>query len=169
VQHKFRCVNLINESWMAWTRVWITPTHLVEPCLVYTRTSNTPYQEWFTYAYSCKEWELYYAKPKLELSPHIERYAINLTYVTSPGLDHIFIWLGPAPPMPSSLSGRSSCPHLRGNSSSLGTDVTTPSTLGIVTLVLDEEEFPHKCGQEDHALKEAWKGQGPTEIKCDLA
>jgi hypothetical protein len=35
-----------------------------------------------------------------------------------PGLDHIFIQLGPASPMPPS------CPHLCGNSSSLETNVT---------------------------------------------
>jgi hypothetical protein len=33
----------------------------------------------------------------------------------------------------------------------------------IVTLVPNEEEFPHMCGQEDHASKKTWEGLGPTE------
>ena len=33
----------------------------------------------------------------------------------------------------------------------------------IVSLVLDEEEFPHRCGQEDRLVKEAWEGRGPAE------
>jgi hypothetical protein len=41
----------------------------------------------------------------------------------NPGLDHIFIQQGPAPPMPPLLPGlpHASCPHMRGNSSSSGT------------------------------------------------
>ena len=40
------------------------------------------------------------------------------------GLDHIFIRMGPAPPLPRLLH----CPvHVRGNSSPLGTNVTIPS------------------------------------------
>ena len=30
---------------------------------------------------------------------------------------------------------------------------------GVVTLVSNEEEFPHKCGQEDQTMKEAWEGR----------
>jgi hypothetical protein len=33
-------------------------------------------------------------------------------------------------------------------------------------LVSNEEEFPRRCGQEDHAVKEEWEeweGWGPTE------
>jgi hypothetical protein len=36
-------------------------------------------------------------------------------------------------------------------------------------MVPNEEEFPRRCGQEDQAMKEAWKGRGPTEHKYDLA
>ena len=36
-------------------------------------------------------------------------------------------------------------------------------------LVPNEEEFPRMCGQEDHAMKEAWEGQGQAEHICDLA
>ena len=48
-----------------------------------------------------------------------------------PGLDHNFIWLGPASPTPPSLSSlpRSSCLHLHENSSSLGINVTIPGHL----------------------------------------
>ena len=42
-----------------------------------------------------------------------------------PGLDHILIRLGLAPSH-ASFTARSSCPHLRGNPSSLGTNVTIP-------------------------------------------
>jgi hypothetical protein len=35
--------------------------------------------------------------------------------------------------------------------------------------VPNKEEFPHMCGHEDWAEKEAWEGQGPTEWRCDLA
>jgi hypothetical protein len=41
--------------------------------------------------------------------------------------------------------------------------------LGIVTLVPNGEEFPHKCGHEDWAVKETWKRQGLAEWRCDLA
>jgi len=34
--------------------------------------------------------------------------------------------------------------------------------LGIVTLVPNQEEFPHWCGQENQAVKEAREGLGPT-------
>jgi hypothetical protein len=46
-------------------------------------------------------------------------------YFKCPGLYHIFIRLGPARPNTSFII-RSSCPHLRGESSSLGTNVTRP-------------------------------------------
>jgi hypothetical protein len=35
--------------------------------------------------------------------------------------------------------------------------------LGIVTLVPNEEEFTHMCGQENWAMKEAWEGWDPTD------
>ena len=41
--------------------------------------------------------------------------------------------------------------------------------MGIVTLVPNEEKFPHRCGHEDRAMKEAWEGWGPTKWRCDLA
>jgi hypothetical protein len=122
------------------------------------------------------------------------------------GLDHIFIWLGPPLPRPS--TARSSCPHLHGNSSWLGTNIQPklqvfkltslslfPSWLmellhmpkklnclsdwalnGLIDRVLSHW-FPtgqssHTCAdrksREDHALKEAWEGQGPTEWRCHL-
>ena len=31
------------------------------------------------------------------------------------------------------------------------------------------EEFLQRCGHDDHVVKKAWEGQGPTEHKCDLA
>ena len=40
---------------------------------------------------------------------------------------------------------------------------------GIVTWVPNEKEFPYRCGQDDHAVKEAWKGRGPINWRCDLA
>ena len=40
-----------------------------------------------------------------------------------PRLDHIFIWPGPCPSH-ASFTARFSCPHLHGNSSPLGTNVT---------------------------------------------
>ena len=40
---------------------------------------------------------------------------------------------------------------------------------GIVTLVPNDEEFPHRCRQEDHAVKKEWEGRGPGEWRCDLA
>ena len=39
----------------------------------------------------------------------------------------------------------------------------------IVTLIPNEEEFPHRCGQEEKwATKEAWEGRDLAEHKCDL-
>jgi hypothetical protein len=32
----------------------------------------------------------------------------------------------------------------------------------IVTLVPNEEEFPHTCGQENRAVNELWKRRSPT-------
>lgn len=44
------------------------------------------------------------------------------------------------------------------------------SWLSVVTLVPNEEEFPRRCGQDDHALKEAWAWRGKAaEWRCDLA
>jgi hypothetical protein len=40
---------------------------------------------------------------------------------------------------------------------------------GIVTLVPNRKVFPHKCGQEDRAVKEAWEGRSPAKWRCDLA
>ena len=50
---------------------------------------------------------------------------MRLTHLNRrPGLDHIFI-----PLSPTSFIAWASCPHLRGNSFSLGTNVTVPSHL----------------------------------------
>ena len=35
-------------------------------------------------------------------------------------------------------------------------------------MVPNKEEFPRRCMQEDHAVKEAWEGRGPPEGKCNL-
>ena len=41
---------------------------------------------------------------------------------------------------------------------------------GYCHMVPNEEEFPcSRCGQEDHAVKEVWRGRGPAECRCDLA
>ena len=52
-------------------------------------------------------------------------YSIGVIGDASLGLDHIFIQLGPVPPMSLSLSGlpHDPCSHLCGNSPSLGTNV----------------------------------------------
>ena len=115
-----------------------------------------------------------------------------------PGLDHLHS-VGPRPSHISFIV-QSLCPHLYGNSSRLGTNVTIPNHLsywaplacegtpplnlgimkvmstwifvfwpGIVTLVPNGREFPCKCGQEDHAVKEAWEGQGMAGWRCELA
>jgi hypothetical protein len=39
----------------------------------------------------------------------------------------------------------------------------------VLSLVSNGEEFPHKCEQENQAMKEAWEGRDPTEHICDLA
>ena len=53
---------------------------------------------------------------------------VNHLALIGPGLDHIFIRLGAAPPRPPSLHDlpHFPCPHLHGNSSALGTNVTIP-------------------------------------------
>jgi hypothetical protein len=59
----------------------------------------------------------------------IHNWSPSTTYTSSrlfgPGLDHIFIRVGPAPPTPPSLPGlpHAPYPHMRGNSSSFGTDL----------------------------------------------
>ena len=118
----------------------------------------------------------------------------NLTFVGKK-MSQARSYLHSVGPHPShvSFTARSSYPHMRGNSSPSGTNVTIPNHLyleaplaceenlsidvnlnicnGIVTLVPNKKEFPHMCGQENRAVKEAWEGEGidPTEGRCDLA
>ena len=116
-----------------------------------------------------------------------------------PGLDHIFIRLGPTPPTPPSLPDLPARTYMGTpprwepmwqylvKTTNIQVDITliipklineVPSNtkgawwlkrLGIVTLVPNGEGFPCKCGQEDRAVKEAWEGWGPAEWRCDLA
>jgi hypothetical protein len=116
-----------------------------------------------------------------------------------PGLDHIFIQLGSAPPIPPSLPGRPARTRVRTllrrepmwrypvKVTIFQADITfiipklidgVPSYakrtqwlmwLGIVTLVPNGQKFPHRCGQEDRTLKEAWEGRGPAEWRHNLA
>jgi hypothetical protein len=59
-----------------------------------------------------------------------------------PGLDHIFVRLGPAPLPNTSFTAQSSCSHLRGKFSSLGTGVTIPSPYLYIFELISLSLFP---------------------------
>ena len=106
-----------------------------------------------------------------------------------PGLDHIFIQLGPALATPPSLPGLptrtcvGTLPRwvpmrlypvtIKNNQVDIMLIDGAPSHAkgawwlkwpSIVTLVPNREEFPHMCGHENWAMKEVWRG-GPHQTQ----
>ena len=80
--------------------------------------------------------------------------------VRCPGLDHIFIWLGPVPPTPPTLPGHLACTCMR-----------TPSRLEPMSQIVtndSQQGVPTQVRQAEWTTKGAWEGWGLAKWRCDV-